>query len=281
VAAPKPRPTPKPPVPRVLAVAGLTAATPFVPAVTLGGRPIVYIARSPAGIALLAFDQRYLGLHLHSGTADPGPTGWRYGSRIAGGELRAVVAGFNGGFRLATGSGGFFAYGRTAAPLRPGLASVVTYADGFTDIGTWDGEVPSSGHGSVVSVRQNLDLLIDHGRAASSVGCDSCWGATLGGAAATSRSAIGVTAHGNLVWVGGLNLHVADLASAMLSAHVVRAAEMDINPEWVAVYIYQHHARGRRPTPVPASPGQRGIYGQLLLPYSRDFFTVALRPHVR
>ena len=28
------------------------------------------------------------------------------------------------------------------------------------------------------------------------------------------------------------------------------------------------------PTPVPVVPGQYGIYGNLLVPYSRDFFTV-------
>jgi hypothetical protein len=269
---------PKPAYPHVLPVAGLTGSTPFVPAVTLRGTPIAYVARSASGIALLSFNQHHLGLHLHSGTTDAGSTGWRYGSQIAGPELRRVVAGFNGAFKLSTDSGGFFSYGRTGAPLRDGLASVVSYADGHTDIGTWHGEVPTPGHGAVVSVRQNLSPLIDHGHAAASVGCDSCWGATVGGVAATARSAIGITAGGNLIWAGGLNLHVSDLAAAMLGARVVRAVEMDINPDWVAAYLYQHHGASAKVTPVPVSPGQQGIYGQLLLPYSRDFFTVDLLP---
>ncbi|HWF53659.1 MAG TPA: hypothetical protein VG223_03490 [Solirubrobacteraceae bacterium] len=276
--APKPKPKPKPAYPHVTAVAGASGSTPFVPAVTLRGRPIAYVARMGSGIALLSFDQHYVELHLHSGTIDAGATGWRYGPEIAGRELRAAVAGMNGGFRLNTGAGGFFAYGRTAVPLRAGLGSVVTYSDGYTDIGDWRREVPSTGHGTVVSVRQNLTLLIDHGVAASSVGCLSCWGATLGGVSDVARSAIGITARGNLIWAGGENLSVAALADALLGAHVVRAVETDINPEWVAAYLYQHRGPSPKLAPVPIVPGQPGIAGQLLTPDSRDFFSVDLRP---
>ena len=52
----------------------------------------------------------------------------------------------------------------------------------------------------------------------------------------------------------------------------MRAIELDINPDWVAGYLYVHHATG--PTAVPVVPGQRGIAGQLLAPYSRDFLAV-------
>jgi hypothetical protein len=48
---------------------------------------------------------------------------------------------------------------------------------------------------------------------------------------------------------------------------------LDINPDWVAGYLYVHHRRSG-PTPIPVVPGQFGIAGQLLQPYSRDFFTV-------
>jgi hypothetical protein len=78
--------------------------------------------------------------------------------------------------------------GRVAVPLRDGLGSIVTYASGQTDIGSWDQEVPAPGR-PVASVRQNLSLLIDNGRPAASVGCVSCWGATLGGVSDPARSA--------------------------------------------------------------------------------------------
>ena len=53
-----------------------------------------------------------------------------------------------------------------AVPLGSGLGSIATYADGYTDIGTWRGEVPPAGR-PVASVRQNLTPLIDHGTPAS------------------------------------------------------------------------------------------------------------------
>jgi hypothetical protein len=59
----------------------------------------------------------------------------------------------------------------------------------------------------------------------------------------------------------------------MRAARVVRAAELDINPEWVAGYLYGHrHGRGPL-APVPVVSGQAGIPGTFLTPWSRDFFT--------
>jgi len=92
-----------------------------------------------------------------------------------------------------------------------------------------------------------------------------------------ARSALGITADGRLVWVGGEHLTVAALTDALLAARVVRAVELDINPEWVAGYLYGHRS-GRGPlAPVPVVAGQPGVPGQFLTPYSRDFFTVVAR----
>ncbi|MGO9751222.1 MAG: hypothetical protein ACLP8S_07470 [Solirubrobacteraceae bacterium] len=216
-------------------------------------------------------------LHLHSaGTTDAGSTGWRFGPFVAGSEMYHLVAAFNGGFKFSTNSGGFMSYGRVAVPLDSGLGSVVTYADGNTDIGSWNSQVPERGQ-RVVSVRQNLPLLIDDGGTASDLGCLTCWGATLGGVVDPARSALGITADGRLIWAGGEHLTVAALADALLGARVVRAVQLDINPYWVAGYLYGHRG-GKGPlAPVPVVPGQSGIPGQYLTPWSRDFFTVVTR----
>ncbi len=264
-----------PSYPRLLGPATGSASTGFVPAVSVRGQAAVWIARR-SNFALLAFDQRLVALRLHSGTIDAGSTGWRYGPVVAGAERRRLVAAFNGGFKLAVGAGGFQSYGRVASPLSDGLGSIVSYSDGSTDIGAWHEGVPAPGK-QVVSVRQNLHLLIDAGRPAADLGCLPCWGATLGGVAAPARSALGVTGDGHLVWAGGENLTVQSLADALVGAQVVRAVELDINPEWVAGYLYGHRG-GRGPlAPVPIVPGQPGVPGQLLAPYSRDFFTVVAR----
>jgi hypothetical protein len=225
---------------------------------------------------LVSFNQRLLTLHLHSGTVDAGTLGWRYGPSVGGAELGKLAAAFNGGFKLSVGAGGFEAYGHVGAPLQSGLGSIVTYTDGTTDVGSWRQGVPRPGK-RVATVRQNLSLLIDHGSASSNVGCDSCWGATLGGVAAPARSALGVTPDRRLIWAGGEGLTVSTLASAMVAAHVTRAVELDINPEWVNGYLYGHrHGHGPL-APVPVIPGQNGIPGDFLAPWSRDFFAIAAR----
>lgn len=187
-----------------------------------------------------------------------------------------MVAAFNGGFKFSTGAGGFASYGRLPARLRDGLGSIVTYTNGRTDIGAWRSGVPAAGT-PVASVRQNLALLINRGRPAASLGCISCWGATLGGVSAPARSALGVTADGRLVWAGGEHLTPSALAAALFGAGVVRAVELDINPEWVAGYLYGHRGGLGPLAPVPVVPGQHGVPGFFLAPYSRDFFTVEAR----
>jgi hypothetical protein len=275
--APPPTPTPPPPsYPRLHAAALRLAPTTFVPAVSWRGQTAVWIARSRSGVALLSFDQRLVQLRLHSGTVDAGGSGWRFGPAVFGTELCRLVAAFNGGFKFSTGAGGFESYGRLGAPLGDGLGSIVTYTNGRTDIGGWHAGVPAAGT-PVASVRQNLALLINNGTAAASQDCISCWGATLGAVRDPARSALGITADGRLVWAGGEHLTPSELAGALLGADVVRAVELDINPEWVAGYLYGHRGGVGPLAPVPVVPGQNGVPGFFLAPYSRDFFTIEAR----
>lgn len=240
---------------------------------TIGDRPAVWIAVRQ-GVTLVRMNQSVVHLALHAGSVDPGGTGWHYGDAVAGREIHHLILGFNGGFKFSTGSGGFVSFGRVGVPLSAGSGSIVTYTNGTTQIGAWQSGVPARGL-AIASVRQNLQLLIDHGVPDSSVaGCGAaCWGATIGNQAAVARSALGIRADGQLVWAAGEGLTVGELADGMIAAGVQRAVQLDINPDWVAGYLYVHQPAAPL-TPVPVVPGQYGIYGHLLAPYSRDFFTV-------
>lgn len=242
------------------------------PVTTLGGQVAGWIAQR-SGVTLLRFDQRLVHLALHAGSTDPGGQGWTYGDHIGTSEIHRVVAAFNGGFKLDYGSVGFVANGRVAVSLKAGLGSIVIYQNGTTQIGAWHEGVPTPGL-AVVSVLQNLHLMVDHGVAAPTVETcvRACWGATLGGGSEVARSALGITGDGQLVWAAGEHLSPAMIAQALVGASVVRAVELDINPEWIAGYLYVHHRGG--PTGMPVVPGQSGIPGRLLTPYERDFFTI-------
>ena len=199
--------------------------------------------------------------------------GWTYGDQITPREIHLVLAGFNGGFKLSYSNVGLTANGKVAVPLKTGLASIVTYTDDTTNIATWGNGVPNPGK-RVFSVLQNQQLLVDRGMVASNVNTCvlNCWGGTIQNLTVVARSALGITASGQLVWAAGEQFSPAALGGALVAAGSVRAIELDINPAWVAGYIYVHHPSG--PTATPVVPGQRGILGQLLTPDTRDFFTL-------
>jgi hypothetical protein len=121
----------------------------------------------------------------------------------------------------------------------------------------------------VVSVRQNLGLLVDGGANLSGAGS---WGATLGGVVYTWRSGVGVDATGNLLYGGGPGLDARSLAQVLIQAGAVRAMELDINPQWVSFSYYTGPASG-----TDLVPGM--VYGpsHWLSGSSRDFIAVFTR----
>jgi hypothetical protein len=259
-------------VPQLLVTAPGRPTTSWTVVAQVRGQPAAWLAQR-SGVTLMRFDERLVHLTLHAGSSDGGVAGWTYGDRITPREIHLLIAAVNGAFKLTYPNVGFMSGGHVAVPLKAGLASIVTYTDGRTDIGTWRAGVPSAGK-RVFSVLQNQRLLVDEGvSAASASDCIlACWGETIGSRTAVARSGLGVTASGQLVWAAGEHLLPADLATALIAAGVVRAIELDINPDWVAGYLYVHHSSG--PSPVPVVPGQLGIAGELLKPYSRDFLAI-------
>jgi hypothetical protein len=268
----------------ILPAAGRQGVFGWAPAAALGGQTAVWISRVRAfheagfTITLLRFEQRLVRLALHAGSSQPGGAGWPYRDSIAGKERRVVVAAFNSAFQEGYGAGGFAEGGRVGWRLRRGVASVVIYRDGTADIGGWRQTVPAPGR-HVEGVRQNLGLLISAGRIAASVDTciKVCWGDPLHEQPIVARSALGIMPGGDLVLAAGHDLSVRALAQALAAKGVVRAMELDINPRWVAIYLYAHPPHGLATVPIPLVPGQTGIPGEFLTPYFRDFFTFDAR----
>jgi hypothetical protein len=269
----------------ILPAASRQGTMPWTPLAAVRGVVAAWISRVPAHampgltVTLVRYDQSLVRLALHAGTEDPGGSGWRYGAAIGAAEGRAAITAFNSAFRPSYGAGGFMQDGRIGWPLHHGAATVVIYKDGLADIGTWQQTVPQPGR-PVAAARQNLTLLIDHGRAPSSVDTciKACWGDPLHEQPDVARSALGITPDGMLVWAAGETLSVRALADALIGAGVTRAMELDINPAWVAGYAYPHARSGSPLTPISLVPGQKGVPGQFLQDYYRDFFSILARP---
>ena len=92
--------------------------------------------------------------------------------------------------------------------------------------------------GGVSFARQNLPLIVENGKPAPNIENDGEWGATVGNAVLVWRSAVGVDAHGNLIYAAGEDQTVGSLARALIQAGAVRAMELDINSYWTSFITY-------------------------------------------
>jgi hypothetical protein len=215
-----------------------------------------------------------LRLEQHPGFSDPGHLSlWSQSDHLSPAARIGLVATFNGGFKIKDARGGFYANGHTAGVLTPGAASLIVYKDGHTDITAWSGTEKLGT--DVLSVRQNLSLLVDKGELAPNLNKNvlSNWGWTLKNAHFVWRSGIGITDSGDLVFVAGDALSVQSLGNLLQRAGAVRAMELDINSEWISYMWYTPGVTATSPISNKllafARPANR--YFQ---PTSRDFFAV-------
>src|ERR1019366_6937137 len=171
-----------------------------------------------AGIAWM--DTKLLRARLYSGSLSPGGQFWKYTAPISSSASTTLIAAFNGGFLMKDTKGGYLSEGHLVAPLRVGGASIVIYRDGFATVGQWGRDVGMTSN--VVAVRQNLTLLVDNGRPVSGLNPadTSTWGSALGGVINISRSGLGVTADGALIYVDG-PMNIVDLAQILVRAGAV------------------------------------------------------------
>jgi Phosphodiester glycosidase len=227
------------------------------------------------GIA--SMDQRLVKFQLRPGAVDPGSGNWGAQPWIPPGDRTGLLATFNGGFRLNSSEGGWYLNGHYDGSLVWGAASVVYYKNGMVKIGEWGRDFHMNKQ--IEGVRQNLKLLVDHGKVSSDANAavQSNWGATLGGGDYVWRSGVGITKNGRIIFVYGPALDAQDLAQLMQRAGVVEGMEMDINPAWMNFEYYQADGHVSDPTPVPLLPTQQPDPYRYYSVYSRDFTAVYAR----
>lgn len=243
------------------------APSPVPAAVTL--RRVVLPDGHAVTVARFSGDVRFV---LHCGSSDPGAAALKAvkaGPAVRQPASRSLVAAFNGGFKLSAGVGGYEQEGRIIRPLAPGRASLVIYRSGAVGIGVWGHGVPRTGH-PVLSVRQNLGLLVADGHPTPAAANWRAWGATITRAELVARSAVGQNGRGQLIYAASMAASPADLAAALVEFGARTGMELDINPEWVQLAY-------------AASPGGRlltGLRGQVrpadqyLRGWTRDFIAV-------
>jgi len=287
--------------PAVATIAHLPAPAPIVPIASppvagegqwspagrlVDGLPAVYetmlrpsAVHTSYVVGIVWMDTKLLKPTLYSGSQIPGGGPYAHTAPVSPAAATTLVAAFNAGFLMSDANGGYYTDNKTIIPLRTGAASFVVYKDGSSTVGQWGRDVTMGP--DVVSVRQNLDLLVDGGQVVPAVDSSdpTQWGATLGGGLYVWRSGLGVTADGALVYVGGPGLDIADLANILVRAGAVRAMELDINTDWVNYSTYQPSTPGGAATPADGTEllaGMTGTPGRYFQPWwARDFITMS------
>ncbi len=195
-------------------------------------------ARPYVRVHLVAMDMRQLALGVVAGAEDPEPTVGPPGTGRLPHRREVVenlVAAFNGAFKTKHGEYGMVEEGRVLLPPMREAATIATRADGRVGIGSWPGDWHVSG--DIVSLRQNLDPLVDRG--VLNPRGRRLWGFPLPDmdAMQTQRSGLCVDRGGNLLYFYGADLSGPLLGEAMLSASCSYGIHLDMNP-WHCAFVY-------------------------------------------
>jgi hypothetical protein len=122
--------------------------------------------------------------------------------------------------------------------------------------------------------RQNLWLMVDGGAPTSSLEVSFKWGVTLHGVPAVWRTALGIDARGNLIYVAAPEQTAPSLAQILVDVGAVRGMQLDINPEWP---IFVTYAGAGAAGPALFVPNPNQIPERFLYSSTKDFFAVYRR----
>jgi hypothetical protein len=257
---------------------------------SIGGVPGVYEAflrpdavHTSVVVGVAWMDTKLLTATLYSGSTIPGGGPWHHTAPVSADAARTLVAGFNAGFLMRNAGGGYYTEGKAFIPLRTNAASFVIYSDGTATVGQWGRDMTMTPN--VTAVRQNLALVVDGGHPVAGLNANDTtqWGDTLRNRVYVWRSGVGVTADGALVYAGGPDLNITDLADVLVRAGAVRAMELDINTDWVNFASYSPSS----PTGLATATNGTTLLAEMTGGaqryfeswWSRDFITMSARTH--
>jgi hypothetical protein len=232
-------------------------------------------------VEIVAMDMRQLELGMQAGFEDPkpltGPPGDGRLPRDPAIESR-VVATFNGAFKTEHGKYGMMVNHRVLLPPVKGAATVVVTDTGDTGLGSWPQTetIPEN----LVSFRQNLDPLVEDGKV-NPTG-RYIWGWQLAGTSVmTQRTAICVTAAGQLYYAWGKAIDGPTLGKALRQAGCSYGIHLDMNPAHSGfVFTDVRDPRAHEYTLKKLDPGMKIPADKFVRWSAKDFFYMMVRDPV-
>ena len=241
------------------------------------GKSAVAVARVDAGrVSLMWLDASLLSFRFVPGYAYPENSPILPVDRRPSTWDRELVAGFNGGFHLKDGAGGYYYNRTTVRSLRPGLAAFTVSSTGQLRVGVWGSDLTLGPTTTVV--RENLRPLVLGGVSQASVSdSPSAWGLANGGLPHANRSALGQLADGSLVFAYGSEVTAAAMAQSFALVGVRTAVMLDMNKSWPTGYYYDAPASGHLPAGHRIHPGIWRNPSTYYSQFSKDFVVALAR----
>jgi hypothetical protein len=191
-----------------------------------------------------------------------------------------VVALFNGAFKQAARAGGASVDGLALEPLVKGNATIVLDRFGHWAIGSWGAAgFPPKGF-KPIAIRQNLSLLVSNGHPSPEALHWPIirWGDFLRHSPAIARTAIGVDAAGNLLYVATMQHTLpVTLSQALVIAGAVTGMELDMNPFWPMMGAPSKPLHGPGPMALRLT-GETRTAATYFSGWQRDFFVAVAEP---
>ena len=223
----------------------------WTPIASAGGQPAMWATgirplKAAGGVVgtMVVIDQTHLRAGLFNGTEEPGGGPWARGNKVPADLQPALLAAFNGGFRLEHIKGGYVTEGTTIKALKDGDATLAVNKDGSLHIGALGRDIKNDG--SWLSLRQNLRLIVDGGvsKVAEGIKLGVWWGADFGNKVYVNRSGVCEIADGRLAYVLIGKVDAEQFAQSMINIGCVKAMQLDINGTWPNFDFFTHGANG-------------------------------------
>jgi hypothetical protein len=212
--------------------------------------------RSWAEVFVVAIDLRRVRLYTVAGTREPAadsPEGEKYERKalIPADHHEELLGAFNGGFMTEHGGYGMKVDGTVIVKAKPNACTIAVYNDDSIRIGTWNKLADSEPQ--MRWYRQAPECMWEQGKLHPGLqgGKGLKWGATLDGDTVIRRSAIGLNAARDVLFVSITNHSTARvLADGMHHAGAVDVAQLDVNWSYPKFVTFE---------PGDAGPGRMAV----------------------
>lgn len=242
------------------------------------------VTRGWAEVFVVAVDLRRTDVFLVAGTQEPKeekplPTPPVRTGVIPEHHHEELLAAFNGGFMTEHGAYGMHLDGVTIVSPKPNACTIALYKDGSLRIATW--KKIAETEQDMVWYRQAPECMVEDGKLHPGLlaGAARKWGATLDGETVIRRSAVGLNAERDILYVSITNHTTARvLAEGLKHAGAVDVAQLDVNWSYPKFVLFEPKDGPERKAVALASGFEFSEDEYIRKKNRRDFFYLVRKP---